>query len=86
MKVRVKNKFVDKETKQLRKVGEEFEVTAERFAEIQNTGKNLLTVLEDKTEAKVASKAETTTATEAETKAETSDEKKVKEVTEATAG
>ena len=39
MKVKVVNRFVDKETKQLHEYGEVIEVTEARFAEISAAGK-----------------------------------------------
>lgn len=39
MKVEVVNRFIDKGTKQLREVGETFDVTEARFKEISAAGK-----------------------------------------------
>ena len=46
MKVEVTKRFIDKETKQLREVGETFEVTEARFKEISAAG-NYVKVLPD---------------------------------------
>ena len=47
MKVIVNKKFVDKETGELHKAGDEIEVTEERLAEIQSVSKELVSVIED---------------------------------------
>ena len=49
MKVKVVNRFVDKETKQLHEYGEVIEVTEERFAEISAAG-NYVKALADDTQ------------------------------------
>ena len=46
MKVKVLREFIDKYTKQLHKVGEEFEVDEKRFEEIQTVG-NLVVKVEE---------------------------------------
>lgn len=47
MKVIVNKKFVDKETGELHKVGDEIEVTEERLAEIQSVSKELVTAVQE---------------------------------------
>ena len=47
MKVKVIKKFIDAKTKQLHTVGEELEVTKERYAEICKVSKSLVEVVEE---------------------------------------
>lgn len=53
MKAKVVSPFVDKVTKKYRNIGEEFEVSKERFAEIKKAGRFVVEVKpESKPEAK----------------------------------
>lgn len=79
MKVKVISPFEDKVTKKYRNIGEEFEVSKERYEDIRKAGKF---VAEVKPEEKVTDKAtpKTVTKTKASAKAETKAEKKADEV------
>jgi hypothetical protein len=57
MKVKVVSKFIDKETKKVRKVGEEFSCTEKRYDEILQVG-NFVVKVEEKEKKKPVKKSE----------------------------
>lgn len=59
MKVKVIRKFIDKETKVLRKVGDVFTCSKDRFAEITKAGNYVVEVEEKPAKAKKAAETET---------------------------